>query len=118
MTCITTLIGVLKHGHSPLEMLLQLWFHGTISFFIVHVYSPSTRKQIVFLSFGQDVRTHLGVVIFDRSVEATCLPHIGPGIPLNVLPKDTASEPAGLFPTTSFKCKTPSRETVDRLPFF
>ena len=34
---------------------------------IVHVYPPFTRKRIVSLSFGQDVRTRMGVAIFEVS---------------------------------------------------
>ena len=38
------------------------------SFFcIVHAFLPFTRKQIVSLYFGQDVRTRLGVAIFEVS---------------------------------------------------
>ena len=54
----------------------------------------------------------LGSCLF-RGLWATCLPHKGGGIPLSALPKDTTSELAGLFSTTSHKCRAPSREAID-----
>ena len=39
------------------------------------------------------------------------------GVPLSALPKDTTSELAGLFSTTSPKCRAPSREAVDTIFF-
>ena len=56
----------------------------------------------------------LGSCLF-RGLWATCLPHKGGGIPLSALPKDTTSELAGLFSTTSPKCRTPSREVADTI---
>ena len=50
-----------------------------------------------------------------RGVWTTCLPHKGGGVPLSALPKDTTSELAGLFSTTSHKCRAPSREAVDTI---
>ena len=50
-----------------------------------------------------------------RGVWATCLLHKGGDIPLNALAKDTTSELAGLFSTTSHKCRAPSREAVDTI---
>ena len=47
-----------------------------------------------------------------RGVWATCLSHKGGGVPLSALSKDTTSELAGLFSTTSHKCRAPSREAV------
>ena len=41
-------------------------------------------------------------------VLATCLQHKGGGVPLSALPKDTTSELAGLFSTTSLICRAPS----------
>ena len=39
-----------------------------VSFFcIVHIYPPFTRKRIVLLYFGRDVRTLLGVAISEVS---------------------------------------------------
>ena len=46
---------------------------------------------------------------------ATCLPHKGGGVPLSALPKDTTSELAGLFSTTSPKCRAPSREAANTI---
>ena len=56
----------------------------------------------------------LGSCLF-RGLWATCLPHKGGGIPLSALPKNTTSELAGLFSTTSHKCRAPSREAVDTI---
>ena len=56
----------------------------------------------------------LGSCLF-RGLWATCLPHKGGGIPLSALPKDTTSELAGLFSTTSHKCGAPSREAIDTI---
>ena len=56
----------------------------------------------------------LGNCLF-RGLWATCLPHKGGGVPLSALPKDTTSELAGLFSTTSPKCRTPSREAADAI---
>ena len=56
----------------------------------------------------------LGSCLF-RGLWATCLPHKGGGIPLSALPKDTTSELAGLFSTTSHKCRAPSREAADTI---
>ena len=56
----------------------------------------------------------LGSCLF-RGLWATCLPHKGGGVPLPALPKDTTSELAGLFSTTSHKCRAPSREAIDTI---
>ena len=50
-----------------------------------------------------------------RGLWATCLPHKGGGVLLSALPKDTTSELAGLFSTTSPKCRAPSREAADAI---
>ena len=50
-----------------------------------------------------------------RDVWATCLPDKGGGVPLSVLPKDTTSELAGLFSTSSPKFREPSRKVVDTI---
>ena len=55
---------------------------------------------------------------FFRGVLATCLPHKGGGVPLSALPKDTTSELAGLFSTTSSKCQAPSKAGNLQMPFF
>ena len=56
----------------------------------------------------------LGSCLF-RGLWATCLSHKGGGVPLSALPKDTTSELAGLFSTTSHKCRAPSREAIDTI---
>ena len=38
-----------------------------VFFVFVHIYPPFTRKRIVSLYFGRDVRTRLGVAIFEVS---------------------------------------------------
>ena len=37
------------------------------------------------------------------------------GVPLDALPKDTTSQLAGLFSTTSHKCRAPSRKAIDTI---
>ena len=49
-----------------------------------------------------------------RCVWTTCLTHKGGGVPLSALLKDTTSELAGFFSTTSPKCRASSRKAVDR----
>ena len=56
----------------------------------------------------------LGSCLF-RGLWATCLPHKGGGVPLSALPKDTTSKLAGLFSTTSPKCRAPSKEAADAI---
>ena len=84
---------------------LHLIFFLYFAIFILH-----SRESDVSLYFGRDVRTHLGF-----SIWTTCLPHKAGGIPLSALPKDTTSELAGLFSTTSPKCRAPSREAADAI---
>ena len=38
-----------------------------IFFFCIHIYPPFTRKRIVSLYFGREVRTRLGVAISEMS---------------------------------------------------
>ena len=84
-----------------------------VLYYIVHIYPPFTRKQIVSL-YLDGTSDKLGSCHF-RNVWTTCLPHKGEGILLNTLPKDTTSELTGLFSTTSPKCRAPSREAVDTI---
>ena len=100
VSCMKTLVRGLKLGYA--KEILGLLF--------CHTYPPFTRKRIVSLYLGRDVRTRLGVAIW-----ATCLPHKGGGVPLSALPKNTTSKLAGLFSTTSHKCRAPSREAVDTI---
>ena len=84
---------------------------------IVHIYLPFTRKRIVLgrLRIFWMGRLHsLGSCHF-RSVWTTCLPHEGGGVSLSALPKDTTIELAGLFSTTSSKCRAPSWKAVDTI---
>ena len=71
-------------------------------FFICHIYPLFTRKRIVSQYFGQDVCIRLGVAISEGSGPSVF--HIKEGDPLSALSKDTTSELAGLFFTTSPKC--------------
>ena len=50
-----------------------------------------------------------------RDVWATCLLQNDGGVPLKALCNNTTSKLACLFPTTSFKCRAPSREAVDTI---
>ena len=50
-----------------------------------------------------------------RGVWATCLLHKDGGVPLSALPKDTTSELAGWFSTTSPKCRAPSRKALNTI---
>ena len=82
--------------------------------FFWHTYPLFTRKQIVSLQFWTERPHSLGSCHL-RYVWATCFPHKGGGVPLSALPKDTTSELAGLFSTTSPKCQAPSRKAVDTI---
>ena len=102
------------------------WLPASVRFHCnVNVCPSLTRKPIVSLYFGWDVRTRLGVAIFEvygplsctsmggvrhhdnprtgLSLWATCLAHKDGGVPLSTLPKDTTRESSGLFSTTSLK---------------
>ena len=48
-------------------MLFSIKSKKCIVFVFVHIYPPFTRKRIVSLYFGRDVRTRLGVAIFEVS---------------------------------------------------
>ena len=82
-------------------------------FFICHIYPSLTRKGIVLLYFGREVRTRLWFAFFE--VYGPPVFHIKVGIPQSALPKDTTSELAGLFSTTSPKCRAPSGEAVNTI---
>ena len=80
---------------------------------------------MVSLYFGREVRTRLGVAFFEvygppvfhikLSALLSALPKDVKCVPLSALPKDTTSELAGLFSTTSPKCRTPRREAADAI---
>ena len=80
----------------------------TFFFFMCHIYSPFRRKRCIPMFWTVSPHS-LGSCHF----RVTCLPHKGGGVPLSALPKDTTSELAGLFSTTSHKCRAPSREAID-----
>ena len=76
---------------------------------------------MVLLYFGREVHTRLGVAFFEVygppvfHIKLSALPKDVKCIPLSALPKDTTSELAGLFSTTSPKCRTPRREAADAI---
>ena len=84
-------------------------------FFCICSFLSSIHKKANCIAIFWTGRPHsLGSCLF-RDVWATCLPHKGRGVPLSALPKDTTSELAGLFSTTSHKCRAPSREAADTI---
>ena len=82
-------------------------------FFLFAIFITHLRESQLYAIFWTRRRHSLGSCNF-RGVWATCLPHKGGN--LQTLPKDTTSELAGLFSTTSPKCRAPSRELWT--PFF
>ena len=91
---------------------------GSISFVLFLFYLPylfSIYEKANCIAILWTGSPHsLGSCLFG-GLWATCLSHKGGGIPLSALPKDTTSELAGLFSTTSPKCRTPSTEAVDAI---
>ena len=88
----------------------------SLKVFLYCPYLSSIHKKASCTAIFWTERPHsLGSCYF-RSVWATCLPHKGGGVQLSVLPKDTTSKLAGLFSTTSPKCRAPSRKLW--IPFF
>ena len=86
---------------------------GKILFYLPFLSSIHEKANcIAILSTGSP--HSLGSCLF-RGLWATCPPHKGGGIPLSASPKDTTSELAGLFSTTSPKCRAPSREAIDTI---
>ena len=82
-----------------------------ITFFLIcYIYPPFTRNRCILMFWSVSPHS-LGSCHF----RVTCLPHKGRGVPLSSLPKDTTSELAGLFSTTSHKCRSPSREAIDNI---
>ena len=89
--------------------------HKTRVFFVFCSFLSSIHEKANCIAIFWTGRPHsLGSCHF-RGVWATCLPHKGGGVPLSALPKDTTSELAGLFSTSSHKCRAPSREVVDTI---
>ena len=84
-----------------------------IFFFIIYLpYLSSIHEKANCIAMFWTVSPHsLGSCHF----RVTCLPHKRWGVPFSALPKDTTSELAGLFSTTSHKCRAPSREAVDTI---
>ena len=86
--------------------------------FICIVYCPClsfNHKKADCIAIFRPERPHsLGSCHF-RGVGATCLSHKGGGVPLSALPKDTTSELADLFSTSSPKCRAPGRKVVNTI---
>ena len=94
---------------SKSRFLRSLKFNG----FFYLPYLSSIHKRANYIAMFWTVCPHtLGSYCF-RDVWATCLLHKDGGVPLSALPKGTTCEPAGLFTTTSLKCRAPSRDAVD-----
>ena len=74
-----------------------------IFFFVLFIFILQSRESELHCYFLTERPHSLGGCHF-RDVWATCLPHKGGGVQLSALPKDTTSELAGLFSTTSHKC--------------
>ena len=98
------------------SMKLLSWTSSQIMYVCMYCsYLSSIHEKANCIAIFWTRRPHsLGSCHF-RDVWATCLPHKGGGVPLSALPKDTTSEPANLFSTTSHKCQAPSREAVDTI---
>ena len=73
-------------------------------FFFAHIYSPFTRKANCIAVFWTGCPHSLRSSHF-RGVLATCLPYKDGGVLFSTLLKDTTSELAVLFSTTSPKCR-------------
>ena len=93
-----------------------------VFFFLYWIHFPFTRKRIISLYFGRYVRTRLGVAISEVSGPSVFYIKVGvsrglvlPKDTTSTLPKDTTSELAGLFSTTSHKCRSPTREAKNLL---
>ena len=88
------------------------WDYIFFIFILFAIFILHSRESELY--FARHICTHLGVAVFE--VSGPPVFHIKMGlsaVPLNALPKDTTSELAGLFSTTSPKCRAPSREAVD-----
>ena len=72
---------------------------GKIFFYLPYLFSIHEKANCIAV-FWTERPQSLGCCHF----RVTCLPHKGGGVPLSALPKDTTSELAGLFSTTSHKC--------------
>ena len=91
----------------------RFFSHSDTVYGIVHIYSPFTRKQIVSLYFGRNVRARLEVAIVEMSGPPVF--HMKAGRHVKCLAKDITSEHPGLFSTTFPKCRAPSRKAVDTI---
>ena len=54
-------------SRSIVYIYIYIYIYIYFFFCIVHIYPPFTRKQIVLLYFGREVRTRLGVAISEMS---------------------------------------------------
>ena len=101
---------------SALRVVTDHFYHDVFLFFLFYLpYLSSIHEKANCIAILWTVSPHsLGSCLF-RGLWVTCLPHKGGGVPLSALPKDTTSELAGLFSTTSPKCRAPSRKAVDAI---
>ena len=96
----------------PLSILFLLLFP---LFFFSLPYLSFIHEKSNFIAIFWTGRPHsLGSCHF-QGVWAIYLPHKSGGVPLNASFKDTTSELAGLFSTTSSKCRASSREAVETI---
>ena len=106
------LISLLK----PCDGVLQAWLKKVqiVALFFLPCLSSIHEKANCIAIFWIG-RPHSLVSCHFKGVWATCLAHKGGAVQLSALPKDTTSELAGLFSTTSPKCRAPSKEAMDTL---
>ena len=93
---------------------LVIWINDSLpSYRIVHVHPPFTRKRIVPLYFGQDVRTRLGVASFQISGPPVF--HIKVGRLVKFLAQEHNKRTCRLVLHNLSKCQAPSKEAVDTI---
>ena len=129
VTCTMSEICILCpfHAYFPMVMismilvcLLRLYTVSDAGCFCTFVlfylsYLSSIHEKANCIAILWTVCAHsLGSCLF-RGLWATCFPHKDGNVPLSALPKDTTSELASLFSTTSPKCRAPSREAADAI---
>ena len=91
------------------------FFYSFLFSFFSLPYLSSIHEKSNFIAIFWTGRPHLLGSCHFQGVWAIYLPHKSGGVPLNALFKDTTSELAGLFSTTSSKCRASSREAVDTI---
>ena len=89
--------------------------HRKFIFLFYLPYLSSIHKKSNCIAMFWTERRHSIGSCHLRCVFAICLLHKSEAVPLNALPNDTTSELAGLFSTTSPKCRAPSRKAVNTI---